>query len=118
MVLEIMCKSRVVLAPSLVDGIPNVLFEAMATGAFPIVSPLETITTVVNNEENVLFARNLYPTEIADALIKALTDDHLVDSAAQRNSILVRKMANRKIIQPKVLRYYENLIETMQENAS
>jgi glycosyltransferase involved in cell wall biosynthesis len=117
-VLEIMCKSRVVLAPSLVDGIPNVLFEAMATGAFPIVSPLETIMTVVNDEENVLFARNLYPTEIADALIKALTDDRLVDSAAQKNSILVRKMANRKVIQPKVIRYYESLIENKQENAS
>ena len=95
-----MCKSRVVLAPSVVDGIPNILFEAMATGAFPIVSPLETITTVVNDEENVLFARNLYPTEIADALIRASTHDHLVDSAAQKNLILVRKMADRKVIRP------------------
>lgn len=117
-VLEIMCKSRVVLAPSVVDGIPNILFEAMATGAFPIVSPLETITTVVNDEENVLFARNLYPTEIADALIRASTHDHLVDSAAQKNLILVRKMADRKVIRPKVVRYYESLIEAMQENAS
>ena len=114
-VLEIMCKSRVVLAPSLVDGIPNVLFEAMATGAFPIVSPLETIRTVVNNEENVLFARNLYPTEIADALIRILTDDQLVDSAAQTNLTLVRKLANRKTIERKVIRYYENLVETMQK---
>lgn len=117
-VLEVMCTSRVVLAPSLVDGIPNVLFEAMAAGAFPIVSPLETIKTVVNNEENVLFARNLYPTEIADALIRTFTDDQLIDSAAQRNLALVRRMADRKVIQFKVIGYYENLVQTMEENAS
>ena len=38
-----MTRARVMLAPSLVDGTPNSMFEAMASGALPIVSPLETI---------------------------------------------------------------------------
>jgi hypothetical protein len=45
-----MARSRVMLAPSLVDGIPNSLYAAMACGAFPIVSPLDTITTVVEKK--------------------------------------------------------------------
>ena len=108
-VLEIMLKARVMLAPALIDGVPNSLYEAMACGAFPIVSPLETIVPVVKNEENVLFARNLYPNEIAEALGRAMTDDALVDTAAERNLELVRRIASRDLIRPRVIEFYERL---------
>ena len=107
--LRLMCRARVMLAPSLVDGVPNSLYEAMACGAFPIVSPLETITPVVQAERNVLFARNLYPQEIADALVRAMTDDDLVEQAARNNLELVRRIADRASIGPKVVAYYEEL---------
>jgi glycosyltransferase involved in cell wall biosynthesis len=95
------------LAPTLIDGIPNSLYEAMASGAFPILSPIETILSVVKNEENVLFARNLYPHEIADALARAMTDDALVDAASQKNLELVRRVASRDLIRPRVIEFYE-----------
>jgi glycosyltransferase involved in cell wall biosynthesis len=107
--LELMTGARVMLAPSLVDGTPNSMFEAMAAGALPIVSPLETIRTVVEHEQNVLFARNLYPHEIADALVRAMNDDILVDAVAQRNLALVRRIANRKEIRQRVVEYYKAL---------
>jgi len=81
----------------------------MACGAFPIVSPLETIFPVVENERNVLFARTLYPDEIAAALTRAMTDDALVDAAAQRNLEVVRRVANRETIRARVIEYYESL---------
>ena len=109
-VLELLPKARVMLAPTLVDGIPNSLYEAMACGAFPILSPIETILPVVKNEENVLFGRNLYPHEIAGALARAMTDDLLVDAAAQRNLELVRRVANRDVIRPLVIAFYESLV--------
>lgn len=108
-VLELLPKARVMLAPTLIDGIPNSLYEAMACGAFPILSPIETVTSVVKNEENVLFARNLYPNEIADALAHAMTDDALVDAAAERNLELVRRIASRDLIRPRVIEFYERL---------
>jgi len=107
--LGLMEKSRVLLAPSLSDGIPNSLYEAMALGVFPILSPLETITPVVKREDNVLFARNLYPEEIAEALCRAMLDDALVDGAARRNLQLVRKLADRATIAPRVVANYEKL---------
>jgi hypothetical protein len=64
---------------------------------------------VVKSEENVLFARNLYPQEIAAGLTRAMTDDHLVDAAADRNLELVRRIANRDVIRPRVVEYYESL---------
>lgn len=107
--LELMTEARVMLAPSLVDGVPNSMYEAMAAGAFPIVSPLDTIRPVVEHETNVLFARNLYPNEIADALCRAMSDDALVDAAAQRNLELVRRIADRSKIKTRVIEYYERL---------
>ena len=110
-VLELLAGSRVMLAPSLVDGVPNSLYEAMALGAFPVVSPLETIAGVVRDEVNVLFARNLYPDEMAGALVRAMNDDPLVDRAAVRNLALVETIANRALIGPRVMRFYSALAE-------
>jgi glycosyl transferase family 1 len=110
-VLEAMTQARVMLAPSLVDGTPNAMFEAMASGAFPIVSPLETIRSVVG-DENVAFARNLYPEEIANALVRAMSDDRLVDAAAEKNLELVRRIANRAEIRTRVVAFYEELADS------
>ncbi len=107
--LKIMGHCRVMLAPSLVDGMPNSLYEAMALGTFPIVSPLRTITPMVREPENTLFARNLYPEEIAKALIRALEDDTLVDTAAEQNLKLVARLADRGRIAQEAVRMYEGL---------
>ncbi len=103
--------SRVLLAPSLVDGTPNVMFEAMAAGALPIVSPLETIRPIVEDRENVLFARNLWPAEISGALVTAMTDDGLVDRIAENNHRRIRELADRSVIRPKVIAFYEELAD-------
>lgn len=110
--LSLMGRARVMLAPSLVDGTPNSMFEAMATGAFPVLSPLDTIRPLVADGRNVLFARNLYPDEIGVALVRAMTDDRLVDGAAIRNQALVREVADRSVIRPRVIALYETLAGT------
>jgi len=99
-------KARIVLAPSLFDGVPNLLYETMALGSFPIFSPLETISQVVSGVGHGLFARNLYPMDICDALVKAANDDEYIDMAAARNLELVRTLADRKAIRGKVIDYY------------
>jgi len=108
-VISLLTRSRVMLAPSLVDGVPNSLYEAMACGSFPIISPLETITPILENGKNALFARNLYPQEIADSLIRAMTDDRLVDDAAKLNVELVTQLADRREIERRVVDYYGKL---------
>jgi len=108
-VLQLMGRARIMLAPSLVDGTPNSMFEAMATGALPILSPLDTIRPLVRDESNVLFARNLYPDEIGEALVRGMHDDALVDLAADRNLALVRQLADRSAIRPRVVGLYQSL---------
>jgi glycosyltransferase involved in cell wall biosynthesis len=107
--LQLMRKARVMLAPSLVDGVPNSMYEAMAAGALPIVSPLVTLRPLVTEGRNVLFARNLYPEEIATALSRAMTDDALIDAVAENNRELVGRLADRNDIRARVIRFYEDL---------
>lgn len=110
-ILSLMAQARIVLAPSLIDGIPNTLYEAMATGAFPIFSPLDSFRELVRDGENILFARNLYPEEIAGALVRGMTDDALVDRAAEMNLSLVRELADRREIGRTVLEFYRSLVD-------
>jgi glycosyltransferase involved in cell wall biosynthesis len=114
-VLKLMTQARVMLAPSLIDGAPNSMWEAMAAGALPIVSPLETIRPIAEHERNVLFARNLYPHEIAEALRRAMSDDALVDNVAKRNLEVVRRRADRSRIRPRVIEYYESLAKEQRQ---
>jgi glycosyltransferase involved in cell wall biosynthesis len=85
------------------------MWEAMAAGAVPVVSPLDSITPLVKDGENAVMARNLYPHEIADALVRTMTDDALVDRIAATNKQVVRQLAGRDTFRPKVLEFYKSL---------
>jgi trehalose utilization protein len=63
----------------------------------------------MEEEENVLFARNLYPEEIANALVRAMNDDNLVDSTAKNNLEKVYRLADRKVIKQIVSSYYKKI---------
>jgi hypothetical protein len=105
----LMKEARVMLAPSLVDGVPNTLYEAMASGALPIVSPLDTLTDIVEDGAHVLFARNLYPDEIAAALVAAMTNADLVRRVTTANILRVAELADRNQIARRVSAFYRNL---------
>jgi len=112
--LQRISNARVMLAPSLSDGIPNTMMEAMALGAAPLVSPLDTIAPVVQHEQNVIFARNLYPDEIAEALMRLMTDDALVDRMAGNNVVRIQEMADRKRVKERALVFYEEVARQAQ----
>lgn len=116
--LERIASARVMLAPSLSDGIPNTMMEAMALGAVPLVSPLDTITPVVNEDENVVFARNLYPDEIAAALVRLMGDDYLVDRLAQNNLVRISDIADRRNVRARVLKYYAEVCRLSRDSSS
>jgi glycosyltransferase involved in cell wall biosynthesis len=108
--LDLLAGARVMLAPTLSDGIPNSLLEAMAYGALPIVTPLATLEGLVEDGRHVLMARNLYPEEIADALVRAMHDDRLVDRAADENLELVTRIGDRDSIGARVATYYREQV--------
>ena len=115
---ELMSRSRVMMAPSLIDGTPNTMLEAMAAGALPVVSPLDTIRAAAGDGDGVLWARNLWPEEIAAALTRAMTDDALVERCAVSNRARVRQLADRRSIAPRVIAFYERLAGSLALSAT
>lgn len=115
--LSYMSQARVMLAPSLLDGRPNTMLEAMATGAVPIVSPLDSICEVAEDNVNVVFARNLYIDEIALALERTMSENDLVDKISENNLALIKKIADRQKLKPKIIDFYQSIVHnSMQGN--
>jgi glycosyltransferase involved in cell wall biosynthesis len=110
--LGLFASSRLALSATDVDGTPGFLIEAMAMGAFPIHSDMESIREWITHGENGL----LFPVDDINALtrciIRALTDDSLVESARHTNrQITMERMDRHKIrafikdtIEQKILR--------------
>ena len=107
--LDLIKNAQVLLAPSLMDGVPNVMLESMMLGTVPIVSPIPTITSLVSDPENVIFARNLYPEEIASALIRALNDSDGNDRRVAANRKLVQSRYDRVDIKNRLIQMYNQL---------
>ena len=84
-VLEMYAKSHVVLIPSLNEGLPNVLYEAMATGNMVIASDVGGISEVLQDGETGVLVQ---PND-ASALAQAIW------SAAMGGSDRIRRFAER-----------------------
>jgi glycosyltransferase involved in cell wall biosynthesis len=85
------------------DGIPNVLFESMAMGVPVVATRLSAIPELVETEETGLLVAPGQPRQLAEAMLKMLTDEALrarvIPAARQRvmqdfdNKVLIRKLA-------------------------
>jgi len=104
-----MAQARLVIAPSLVDGTPNVMLEAMAAGALPILSPIASIQEWITDGENGLLAHALYPDQVAAAVRRGLVDDELFERAQKLNWEIVCQRADRHAVRQEVLEYYQHL---------
>ncbi len=106
-----MAQARVVIAPTLMDGTPNVMLEAMAAGALPIMSPIDSIQEWITDGENGLLAHALYPDQVAAALRRALADDELFERAQRLNWEIICQRADRRDVRQEVLEYYSHLCQ-------
>lgn len=96
--LAIYARCRIAISASDVDGTPSFLVEAMAMGAFPVHSDMESVREWISDGINGL----LFPVDdiqaIASCIEKALQDDDLVESARFLNwDIAVARMDRNKI---------------------
>lgn len=97
-----LASARAVIGISASDGLPTMVLEAMATGAFPIQSTTSCVNEWLVDGETGHLVSPHDTAAIARAIVDALTDDARVDEAARRNLAVVRARwsidANRRRI--------------------
>jgi glycosyltransferase involved in cell wall biosynthesis len=85
------------------DGIPNVLLESMAMGVPVVATDISAIPELVETEKTGILVSPGQPRQLAEAMIRMLTDTELrsrvIPAARQRvlqdfdNKVLIRKLA-------------------------
>jgi glycosyltransferase involved in cell wall biosynthesis len=84
-------QARVAMSLAISDGLPASLVEAMRAGAFPIQSVNSAGPNMIVNGQSGFLVNPEDIDEIKNALICALKDDELVDSAYEKNICTLKK---------------------------
>lgn len=90
---SLMHRAQVFVSPSLHDGTPNSLLEAMACGCFPVVGNVESLREWVRDGENGLLVDATSPQALADGMLTALQSPDLRETARKQNARLIAKRA-------------------------
>ena len=103
-------KSRLYIGLSISDAISTSMLEAMTMGAFPIQSNTACVDEWVVDGETALIVPPEDVTAIAKAIRRAISDDVLVDTAAQTNLQTARDRLDKTKIQPQVIDIYRRIV--------
>jgi glycosyltransferase involved in cell wall biosynthesis len=104
--------ARVSIRLGVSDGASHTLLEAMPLGSFPIIAHTACADEWIVDGESGLIVPPSDPQLVADALHRALTDDALVDAAAERNAAVAAERLDAGVIRRQVVRRYEEVLET------
>jgi Glycosyl transferases group 1/Glycosyl transferase 4-like domain len=99
-----------VVSPSIHDGTPNTLLEAMACGCFPAAGDLESIREWITHGQNGLLFDSNNPQSIADAILLGLEREDLRTEAAGLNMKIISARAEYGANMKRVEGFYGEVI--------
>ena len=103
---DIFRSAQIVVSPSVHDGTPNSLIEAMACGCFPVAGDLESIREWIMHGKNGLLMDSTDPQSVADAILLGLEREDLRLDAAGLNTKLISAKADYGVNMKKVEEFY------------
>lgn len=106
-IVKLMGRARIAIGLSISDGTPNSMLEAMVLGALPIQSDTISTREWIRHGENGLLVPPEDPEAVAAAIRRGVSDDKLVDDAAELNAGLAAECLDESVIQPKIIAAYE-----------
>jgi glycosyltransferase involved in cell wall biosynthesis len=102
--------AAVTVSPSIHDGTPNTLLEAMASGCFPVAGDLESIREWITHGVNGLLCDPREPESIAQMIIRALSDSAMRSCAVAKNLDLVGERADRDNVMTAATAFYRRVL--------
>lgn len=105
-------QARVVVSPSNHDGTPNTLLEALACGCLPVAGDLESIREWITPEANGLLVDPNDPQALAQAMLRAIADEELVERARRINTELILRRADYRAVMQQAEDFYRMLLNS------
>jgi glycosyltransferase involved in cell wall biosynthesis len=109
--------ARVAVSPSLHDGTPNTLLEAMACGCLPVAFDIESVREWITDEVNGLLCAPNDAASLARAIVRALGDDLLREEARQQNLQLIAERAEYDRVMQQAESFYLEVIRQKRQAA-
>jgi glycosyltransferase involved in cell wall biosynthesis len=100
-------RARVSIGLSISDGLSTSALEALVTGSFPIQSNTSCLGELIRDGQSGMLVHPEDPEAVAAALRRAVTDDELVDRAAEINSRIAAEYLDQSVVRPQVVQMYE-----------
>ena len=106
-------QAQVLVSPSIHDGTTNTVLEGMACGCFPVVGDIESLREWITPGVNGLLVDPADPQALADAILHALDQPGLRQSASVHNRQLVAARAEYGLVMQQAEQFYEHIVETL-----
>ncbi len=113
-ILELLASARLYIGLSISDGISTSMLDAISVGAFPIQSNTACADEWVTDGETGMLVPPEDPQAIAAAIRRALTNDALVDQAAERNAKVCEDHLDARKIREQVIDMYTTIAKQHQ----
>lgn len=107
--LRMFARARLYLGVSISDAISISMLEAMALGAFPIQTNTSCCEEWIDDGKSGFVISPNDVNQIADRLRQALTDDNLVDTAAEINWRTVQERLDMRVLKEKAVAFYDEI---------
>ena len=106
-----LAEANMYLSVPVTEGVSSSLFEAMGSGAFPIVTDLPGTNVWIRSGMNGFLVPQNDPESLAESIIKAWNDKQLIHKALVYNRKLVEEKADYKKNMPQFIEWYKELIK-------
>ncbi len=107
---ELFRLAMITVSPSLHDGTPNTLLEAMACGCLPVAGDIESVREWITDGVNGLLCDPTDPVALAQAMLKGLNDTELRARAAPHNLELIARRAEYEKVMSLSEDFYQRVI--------
>ncbi len=108
---ELYRRAALSVSPTEHDGTPNTLLEAMASGCLPLCGDLPSVREWITPDVNGILFDPGDPEDLANAILRGLTDTRLRNAAATRNKEMVAEQANYGQCMRRAELFYEEVIQ-------
>ena len=102
--------AQVAVSPSLHDGTPNTLLEAMACGCLPVAGRIESVGEWIEDGVNGLLCDATNVESLATAMIRALDDEPLRRAGREHNRRLITERAEYERVMQQAEDFYQQII--------